>query len=55
MVCAGCAKDSVVTIRMRVGGEEVTFRRCSRCEVNVWEGVAGELGLERVLELAARK
>jgi len=39
---------------MRVGDEEITFRRCARCEANAWEGEDGRLSLDRVLELAAR-
>jgi hypothetical protein len=52
MICTGCAKASLVAIRMRIGGREVVFRRCSRCEANVWEGEDGVLTLEGVLDLA---
>jgi hypothetical protein len=52
MVCTGCAKASLVAIRMRIGGREVVFRRCSRCEANVWESEEGVLTLASVLDMA---
>ena len=64
MACAGCTgealggegsggrRSDLVTIRMRIAGEEVTFRRCARCESNVWEAGAGRISLESVLDLA---
>jgi hypothetical protein len=52
MHCANCSKDTVVSIRMRVGGEDVTFRRCSLCETNQWDALDGEKGLDEILELA---
>ena len=52
MTCTGCANAAVIVIRMRIGGDEVTFSRCARCEVNHWAGYDGELSLDRVLELA---
>jgi hypothetical protein len=52
MVCTGCAKAALVTIRMRIGGRDVVFHRCSRCEANVWESEEGVLTLDRVLDLA---
>ena len=52
MTCTGCAKDTVVAIRMRIAGDEIVFRRCSRCEANIWEDVDGEITLDRVLTLA---
>jgi hypothetical protein len=53
MICAACGHTETVSIRMRVGGEEITFRRCARCEANAWEGEEGRrLSLDRVLELA---
>ena len=36
----------------RIGGEEIVFRRCSKCEVNHWADGSGEITLEEVLELA---
>jgi hypothetical protein len=52
MICAACGNCETVSIRMRVGGEEITFRRCAKCEANAWEGEDGRLSLDRVLELA---
>lgn len=52
MRCTGCAQADVITIRMRVGAEEIVFQRCSACEVNVWQAGDGVIPLERVLELA---
>lgn len=55
MACAGCTdndRTDVITIRMHIAGDEVTFRRCGRCETNVWEGGGGRISLEEVLDLA---
>ncbi len=52
MTCNGCAGANDVAIRMRIGGEEIVFRRCSKCEVNQWEAGTGEISLDEVLELA---
>jgi len=52
MSCTGCAGANVIAIRMRIGGEEIVFRRCSKCEVNHWADGSGEITLEEVLELA---
>jgi hypothetical protein len=52
MICAACGQSETVSIRMKVGGEEITFRRCARCEANAWEGEDGRLSLDHVLELA---
>lgn len=53
MLCTGCAQEStIIAIRMRIGGEEVTFCRCALCESNVWEGQEGKISLDRVLDLA---
>jgi hypothetical protein len=52
MICAECGQNETVSIRMKVGGEELTFRRCARCEANAWEGETGRLSLDHVLELA---
>jgi hypothetical protein len=51
-VCTGCAKVGLVTIRMRVAGREIVFRRCSKCESNMWQEGAVDLSLDEVLELA---
>jgi hypothetical protein len=37
---------------MRIGGEEIEFRRCSKCEVNHWAAGSGDISLDEVLELA---
>ncbi len=52
MRCATCAKDAMVEIRMRVGGSDVTFRRCGRCEAQSWETPDGRVPLTHVLDLA---
>lgn len=52
IVCTGCAKGPLITIRMRVGGNELVFRRCARCEANRWEREESVLTLDEVLELA---
>jgi excinuclease UvrABC ATPase subunit len=52
MACTGCAGANVVSIRMRIAGEEIVFKRCSKCEVNRWADESGEITLDEVLELA---
>ena len=52
LVCTGCAKTVLITIRMRVAGREIVFHRCSKCEANTWQDDAGVLSLTEVLELA---
>ena len=52
MSCTGCANADLVAIRMRIGGEELVFRRCNKCELNHWENSVGEISLVDVLELA---
>jgi len=52
LVCTGCAKTVLITIRMRVAGREIVFHRCSKCEANTWKDDAGVLSLTEVLELA---
>ena len=52
LVCTGCAKTALITIRMRVAGREVVFHRCNKCEANTWEDHAGALSLDEVLQLA---
>ena len=50
--CTTCAKDRLITIRMRIAGRDVVFQRCSACETNTWQENAGAVPLARVLELA---
>ena len=45
MRCNTCGKRELVEIRMTVGGEELMFRRCGRCESQGWEGAGGSLTL----------
>ena len=52
MSCTGCANADLIAIRMRIGGEELVFRRCNKCELNHWENSVGEISLVDVLELA---
>ena len=52
LVCTGCAKAELITIRMRVAGREIVFHRCARCEANSWRADTGVLSLDEVLELA---
>ena len=53
MHCSSCAKGAVIEIRMQVGGSELKFRRCGRCENQSWESEEGHIPLTRVLELAS--
>jgi hypothetical protein len=50
--CTGCAQTSAITIRMRIGGRELVFHGCARCEVNTWEDQGDRVSLDHVLELA---
>jgi hypothetical protein len=52
MQCSRCSKAAVVEIRMEVGGRELIFRRCHRCEAQSWESVDGPVALVNVLDLA---
>src|SRR3974377_1098356 len=52
LVCTGCAKAVLITIRMRVAGREIVFHRCSKCEANTWQDDMGVLSVNEVLELA---
>ena len=52
LVCTGCAKTVLITIRMRVAAREIVFHRCSKCESNTWQDHEGQLSLDAVLELA---
>jgi hypothetical protein len=52
LVCTGCAKTMLITIRMRVAGREIVFHRCSKCEANTWQDDSGVLSLTEVLDLA---
>lgn len=54
MRCPACTKGSLIEIRMSVGGSDLTFRRCGRCEAKGWESPEGTIPLSQVLELAAR-
>jgi hypothetical protein len=52
LMCTGCAKTALITIRMRVAGREIVFHRCAKCEANTWQDDAGTLTLGEVLDLA---
>jgi hypothetical protein len=52
MQCSRCANRGMVEIRMKIAGEDVTFRQCGRCEAKTWLNVDGPLSLSRVLEMA---
>ena len=52
MSCTGCADANLIAIRMKIGAEDVVFRRCNRCEINQWATTEGEISLDEVLELA---
>jgi hypothetical protein len=52
MRCSRCSKAAVVEIHMQVGGRDLTFRRCHRCEAQSWESPEGPLALVHVLDLA---
>jgi transcriptional regulator NrdR family protein len=53
MKCPKCQTRELVVIEMRVGGEMVTLRSCSACDVRWWETRNGALSLSGVLDLAS--
>ncbi len=52
MRCPSCSTAAIIEIRMLIAGEELTFRRCGRCEWQSWTNPDGRVPLSRVLELA---
>ena len=54
MQCPKCESRQMVEIALSVGGQRVTLRSCSSCDLRWWEGYEGKLPLERLLDLAAR-
>jgi hypothetical protein len=50
--CTGCARQELITIRMRIAGREIVFHRCNGCESNTWRDADDVLSLDEVLELA---
>ena len=52
MQCPSCAKGSLVEIRMRVSGQDLTFRRCGRCEAKTSTAGDRHVPLSHVLQLA---
>ena len=50
--CTGCAQTNFIVIRMRIGGRDIVFHRCTKCESNTWEEEGGVLRLDEVLDLA---
>jgi hypothetical protein len=37
---------------MKIGGRDIVFHRCTKCESNTWEEDGGVLSLDEVLDLA---
>lgn len=54
MHCERCGSENLITIQLDLSDEALTLHRCSNCDIRVWEGRDGEVGLEHVLELASR-
>ncbi len=52
MRCSSCNRGSIIEIRMEIGGEELTFRRCGRCEAQTWATADGHVSLSHVLDIA---
>jgi hypothetical protein len=52
MRCSTCDKGSIIEIRMEIAGEELTVRRCGRCEAQSWANPDGGVPLSHVLEMA---
>jgi len=52
MHCSHCGHGDMIEIRMAVGGEDIAFRRCGRCDAKAWVGLDGPVALGRVLDLA---
>jgi transcriptional regulator NrdR family protein len=52
MRCTHCGHHDLIEIRMAVGGEDIVFRRCARCDARAWVGQDGRVALDHVLDLA---
>jgi DNA-directed RNA polymerase subunit RPC12/RpoP len=52
MRCTHCGHNDLIEIRMAVGGEDIAFRRCARCDAKAWVGQDGRVALGDVLDLA---
>lgn len=53
MMCPTCRSGALVAIGLELGGQRVTMRSCSQCEMRWWEKDGERMGLPSVLELAA--
>ncbi|MGC8626972.1 MAG: hypothetical protein ACP5VR_05330 [Acidimicrobiales bacterium] len=53
MKCPNCQTKELVVIEMVVGGQRVTLRSCSACDLRWWETAEGTASLADVLDLAA--
>jgi len=54
MRCAHCGSDDVIEIRMSVGDQDVSFRRCGKCETQGWTDGEDVIDLTEVLDLARK-
>ncbi len=52
MQCLGCGNTKLIVINLNVGENPLTLHRCAACDVRAWVGPDGEVGLDRVLDLA---
>jgi transcriptional regulator NrdR family protein len=55
MKCPRCDNSRLVLIEVTVGGQQLTMRRCWRCDSRSWHTQEAELALPAVLDLAGRR
>ncbi len=55
MRCPQCQARHMVEIAMSIGGQQVTLRSCSFCDLRWWEGYQGKMALSGLLDLAAER
>lgn len=54
MHCEQCGNQNLITIHLDLSDEALALHRCAYCDIRVWEGHGGEVGLDHVLEMATR-
>jgi hypothetical protein len=52
MDCPRCDRRAVITITLKIGQRDVSFFRCTHCDLQTWRTEDGSMSLDGVLELA---
>ncbi len=52
MVCPRCSHRSVISISLKIGERDLSFFRCTYCDLQTWRTEDGSLSLDSVLDLA---